>query len=100
MVLVRRKEGLDAMYTRVGSLADMLLRCVSLYQPCAVHQGKRQTHLLNFGASTLRTEADLEPDGGECAVLLEEPPSSLLLRGADERLIVTSSICPPDPDLP
>jgi hypothetical protein len=45
------------------------------------------------------TEADLEPDGGDWAVLLDDPPSSLRL-GADDLLTVTSSMKPLDLGLP
>lgn len=74
-VLVRLTVGLVAMYPLLDSRADVLL--------------------LNCGTSTLRTDADPEPESGVYAVLLEEPPSSLLLR-ADERLPLTSSTTPLD----
>lgn len=69
MVLVRRVEGL-VMYTRCGSRADMLLD--------------------NFGTSSLRSEADRDPERGVCSVRFDEPPSSLLLF-PDDLLTVTSS---------
>lgn len=74
IVLERRTEGL-VIYTRCGSLADMLL--------------------LSLGVSSLRSEADLEPERGVCSVLFDEPPSSLRRR-PDDRLTVTSSITGPD----
>lgn len=60
-VLVLLSEGRVAMNTLVGSLADMLL--------------------LRFGVSTVRADTDLEPEYGECRVLLDDPPPSLLFLG-------------------
>ena len=67
-VLVCRVDG-RLMYVR-GSRADMLL--------------------LSLGSSSLRSEADLDPERGVCSVRLEPPPS-LLLGIAADRLTVTSS---------
>lgn len=47
--------------------------------------------LLSLGSSSLRSEADLDPERGVCSVRLDEPPSSLLLGIAADRLTVTSS---------
>ena len=95
IVLVRLIDGLVAMYARLGSRADMLLMIVSVYL-MAIHGA---SYLLKFETSTLRTDADPEPESGVYAVRLEEPPSSLLFR-AEDLLTVTSSTSPLDLGLP
>lgn len=60
IVLVRRTEGLVAMYPRLGSRADALLHVVSY---CG-DPGGGPPYLLNFGTSSLRTGVDPEPECG------------------------------------
>lgn len=59
-VCVRRIDGLVDMYPLVGSLADMLLRDVSVRQLLT----GELPYLLNLGTSTRRTEAEPEPESG------------------------------------